>query len=269
VRLLIFIVYLLVFTSNIYAVVGNTKASDFNSVTKSLLNKVYKKIPKKTVYCFASFNKNKIITNHNGYKYLGQGSPVLNDKIEWEHIVPAEFFGKKFDEWKIGDEKCISISTFKILGNRACAIKTNSKFKRMYTDLYNIYPAIARINRKRSNFKFKEGDVSISSISEISRLFFDDKLKREFGNCEFIINNKRAIPSNKSKGIIARAYLYMSSTYKNECRIYIKEKQLFQKWSKQYPVTKDECHRAKLISKLQGNHNKVVKKLCEKVKLYK
>jgi len=249
-----------------YAKSGNKKINGFIKATNLLLSEVYKdKKDKKTLYCQASFDNEKRIIYPNGYSIEDND---LNNKIEWEHVVPADFFGRRCDGWQNSERRCVSASDKKI-SNRNCAIKTNPRFLRMFTDLYNIYPAIARINRQRKNYKFIDGDASISNISKISSLFFDDKLKREFGNCEFIIKNQRVIPSNISKGIIARTYLYMSDTYKKECRISKEQKKLFDKWNKDYPVTKNECHRAKLISKLQGNHNKIVKKLCEKDKLYK
>jgi deoxyribonuclease-1 len=253
--------------TNIYAKSGNTKFKDFNNATKQLMNNIYKnkKIPSKTIYCQAKF-RNKTILNIGEYT---NNTNQLRKGLEWEHIVPAQNFGKNFFEWTYGDEKCINISKLKILGNRECAIKSSPEFKRMYTDLYNIYPAIGFINAERSNFDFKEGDTRVTQmISFVNKIFNDEKY--EFGKCPIVIDKqeKTVVPPNYAKGIIARTYLYMDSTYR-KYKLTTKQKNLFNKWNKAYSVTKNECHRAKLISKLQGNHNKILKKLCEKAKLYK
>ncbi len=28
-------------------------------------------------------------------------------KVEWEHVVPAEIFGRTFTEWRDGNKKCV------------------------------------------------------------------------------------------------------------------------------------------------------------------
>lgn len=252
------------FVSSCYGAKGNTKYLDFNNATKQLLHNVYSKIDKKTIYCQAEFKKNKEILYIENYT---NSDNIKRKKVEWEHIVPAEEFGRYFASWNIGDESCIDISKLKILGSRQCAIKSDPEFKRMYTDLYNIYPAIGFVNAKRSNFRFKDGNTRVTKIMSFANSFMNDK-KNEFNKCSVIINDRSIIPPNYAKGIIARTYLYMASTYR-PYKLKPEQKNLFKKWNESYPVTKDECHRAKLISKLQGNHNKIVKELCEKQKLYK
>jgi deoxyribonuclease-1 len=39
--------------------------------------------------------------------------------------------------------------------------------------------------------------------------------------------------------------------------------QLFDVWSKQYPVTAWECTREKRIAAIQGNHNPYVQEACQ------
>lgn len=263
---LITLLFIYILSTNLYAKSGNSKFKDFNNATKQLMNKVYNGIPKETIYCKAKFNKSKIIFNINSYT---SNNNIRRKKLEWEHIVPAQNFGKNFFEWTYRDEKCIDTSKLKILGNRECAIKSSNEFQRMYTDLYNIYPSIGFINAKRSNFDFKDGDTRINEVISFANNLFNDK-EYEFGKCSIIINkqDKNVIPPNYTKGIIARTYLYMDSTYK-KYRLTNKQRKLFEKWNKAYGVTQKECHRAFLISNLQGNHNKLVKELCKKAKLYK
>lgn len=258
---LISLIIISIFISNCYGVTGNTKFLDFNNATKQLMNKIYNKgIPSQTIYCQAKFNKNKKILNINDYT---SNKHITRKKLEWEHIVPAQDFGKNFVEWTYGDTACIE----KAISGRACANSLNNNYKYMQADLYNIYPAIGFINAKRSNFPFKDGDTRVTQIMSFAESFINDK-KSEFNTCSVVIENKSIIPPNYAKGVIARTYLYMASTYR-KYRLTNQQKRLFKKWNESYPVTKDECHRAKLISKLQGNHNKIVQKLCKKQKLYK
>ena len=39
---------------------------------------------------------------------------------------------------------------------RLCARKVDERFQAMESDLYNLVPVIAAVNRKRSNFRFGE-----------------------------------------------------------------------------------------------------------------
>ncbi|NYT46330.1 MAG: hypothetical protein H0A75_00020 [Candidatus Methanofishera endochildressiae] len=67
---------------------------------------VYSQLPKKTVYCGASYNDSGVITDANGFsstKYKKRGK-----KVEWEHVVPAELFGRSFSSWRYGDPACVT-----------------------------------------------------------------------------------------------------------------------------------------------------------------
>lgn len=248
-------------TTNLYAESGNTKFKDFNNATKQLMNNVYSKVQSTTIYCQAKF-RNKTILNISEYT---DKTNILRKGLEWEHIVPAQNFGKNFIEWTHGDTKCIERG----ISGRDCAKTVNKQYQYMQSDLYNIYPAIGFINAKRSNFHFKDGDTRVTQVITFANNLFNDD-KYEFGKCSIVIDikEKTVIPPNYTKGIIARTYLYMDTAYR-KYRLTTKQKDLFSKWNKAYPVTQRECHRAKLISKIQGNHNKILKNLCEKAKLYK
>lgn len=254
-------------TTNLYAIGSNSKFQDFNYATKQLLNKVYSKVDKKTIYCKATFNNAKVITNANGFK---SDKYVDRSKIlEWEHIVPAKAFGIYFDSWINGHPSCLE-------KGRKCAKKVNKEFRYMLSDLYNIYPSIGTVNVLRQDYEFKQLTIIdnsyFKSITSFANSIIKDKESNVnyLGFCPMIIKNKKAEPPKYAKGIVARTYLYMNKVYpKYKYGLSYKQKILFKKWSKNNPVTKDECHRAKLISKLQGNHNKIVKTLCEKAKLYK
>lgn len=67
-------------------------------------------------------------------------------------------------------------------------------------------------------------------------------------------------PPKRSRGSIARTYFYMSERYK--IILSQKQKKIFKKWDKIFPVTKWECTRERLIFQVQGYHNNYVYKKC-------
>lgn len=250
-------------TSTVFASGGNKIFENFNNATKQLLNKVYNnpKVENKTIYCQASFNKMKKVTNSNGFESANY--PNRQKKLEWEHLVPAKEFGKNFHEWTNKQKSCEE----KGLDGRNCAKSLSQSFRFMYCDLYNIYPSIGALNAARRDFEFVEGNAEISIFNTLTHYFSNESNKMQFGMCPIIIKDRKVVPPNHTKGIIARTYLYMDATY-DKYRLKYNKKELFKSWSKQYPVTPYECARTKLIEKNQKNQNKIVKKLCKKSKMW-
>ncbi len=263
IRLVLILVLLI---SNIFAGSGNREFSDFIGATKALLKKVYEKggIDKQTVYCQATFNKDKKIINANGFitdKYLNR-----KNQMEWEHIVPAKEFGKNIPEWQ--NKNDIAMCVEKGLDNRTCALRLSKDFKFMLSDLYNIYPSVGALNIYRKDYEFIEGNSEIPILTRMKYYStVGEKSNLQFGLCPIIIKDKKVIPPNHAKGIIARSYLYMDSTY-SVYRLRPSKRNLFKRWSKENPVTLDECTRTKLIEKIQKNQNKIVRKLCKKSKMW-
>ncbi|EHR1318730.1 endonuclease [Campylobacter coli] len=132
-------------------------------------------------------------------------------RIEWEHIMPAQNFGKHLPCWKEG-------------GRKAC--KNDPTFAKMEADKQNLVPAIGEINGDRSNFRYAEAPTNLKYT--------------QYGNCKVYTDfkAKRFYPANYSKGWIARSYLYMSKTY--NIRLSDQERKLMEAWDKQYPVDEKE-----------------------------
>ena len=121
-----------------------------------------------TFYCGCSYQAkgNKLVPHWNSCGYSPRNeytkSGKLNSRslrIEWEHVMPAWFFGNQMECWKAG-------------GRKAC--KKNKLFAKMEADLHNLVPAIGEINGDRSNFSFAPIDGE----------------KRVYGACDFEINFK-------------------------------------------------------------------------------
>jgi len=229
---------ILLFSCVVNAQEGNSTFQSFNKAKKVLAGQVYSQLPNKTLYCEASF-KGKKITDPNGFyssKYKKRGK-----KIEWEHVVPAENFGRTFSAWQ-GHPLCVT-KKGKLFKWRNCASKVNKAYRYMAADLYNLYPAIGAVNALRSNYRYAM--VTGEAL----------------GACEMIIDDRKANPPNRAKGVVARVSLYFDETYKRYS-LSDSQRKLFEGWNRQFPVTEIECTRNKIIEGIQGNVNQVMKSRC-------
>ena len=202
---------------------------------------------RETIYCAASFDTKKRITAPDGFyttKYEKRAK-----KVEWEHVVPAENFGRTFAEWREGDNSCVN-SKGKTFKGRRCAEKINTEYRHMQADMFNLYPAIGAVNALRSNYNFT--------------MLSDEQ--SDFGSCKMKIENRKAEPPESARGQIARTYLYMEQTYPRY-KMSKSQRKLMTAWSNQHPVSEWECTRAKRIGELQKNRNLVVENLCKQIKL--
>jgi len=236
------LVLLLVFSESVFSS-GNTTNDSFNKAKKMLEKKVYSQLERKTIYCSATFDESKFIVDKNGFfsnKYKKRAK-----KIEWEHVVPAENFGRGFVEWREGDPECVTKKGKKFKG-RNCASKVNKEYRYMQGDMYNLYPAIGAVNALRSNYRYSAVASGIA-----------------LGSCEIIVSSKekRVVPPDGSKGVVARVSLYFDETYKRY-KLSDSQKKLFESWDRKFPVTEEECKRNSLIEKLQGNVNFILRERC-------
>ena len=221
---------------------GNQANDSFNKAKKVLQHQVYHD-HRITFYCGALFDQQKNITLPVGF--TTQKHQKRAKKVEWEHIVPAENFGRTFAEWREGHPACVD-SKGKAFKGRRCAEKVNLEYRYMQSDMYNLVPAIGAVNALRSNYNFRP-------LPEASS---------DFGSCEMKIEDQKAEPPAQSRGAIARTYKYMEATYPRY-RMSRQQQQLMAAWDRQYPVTPFECLRTKRIEALQGNENPVVKTACQ------
>lgn len=244
---------------------GNHYSQSFYNVKRVMLDKIYYD-HRQTLYCGAEFDKHKQIITPRGFKlpnirkvdfkvYDIAPEELQNkaERMEWEHIVPAENFGRTFKEWSEGHKNCVSHKGKHFKG-RSCAEQESEDFRYMYTDMYNLYPAIGAVNYLRSNFNFTQFNRK-------------DNVKNLFGSCELKISRNRVEPRDEIKGLIARTYFYMEDTYPRY-KIGEPMRGVLKAWAKTYPVTRWECERAYRIEKVQGNPNKIVKKECQNKGLY-
>tara|TARA_B110000208_G_scaffold189693_1_gene251821 strand:+ start:4399 stop:5133 length:735 start_codon:yes stop_codon:yes gene_type:complete len=220
----------------------NQEIKSFSKAKNFLEKQVYNN-HRTTLYCGATFDAEKRVTPPQGFitnKYVKRAK-----KIEWEHVVPAENFGRTFSEWRDGHNQCIN-SKGKEFKGRKCAEKVNFEYRYMQSDMFNLYPVIGAVNALRSNYNF----TMLPTI------------KSDFGSCSMKIDNRKAEPPEISRGQIARTYLYMDNTYKRY-NMSKSQRQLMDAWDKMYPVNTWECQRAKKIFNLQKSKNNIVLSRCQ------
>ena len=226
---------------------GNTTNDSFNSAKRMLEHQVYFDHCV-TLYCGAEFDAQKHVSLPAGFTAAAHEKRAT--KVEWEHAVPAENFGRAFPEWRDGHPECVNRNGKPFKGRR-CAEKVNMEYRHMQADMYNLFPAIGAVNAIRSNKQYSALHGSVSA----------------FGSCPAKVDGKRFEPPDRAKGQVARSALYMADSYP-KYRLSRQQLQLFEAWDKMYSVDAWECTRVKRIEKLQGNENARVKEPCQQAGLW-
>ncbi len=197
-------------------------------------------------YCACTYKPNStksggtISATACGYK--ARKNVARGKVLEWEHVMPAYFFGRNRACWKTGDDRC-ETSTGTAYKGRECCAKVNTTFKRIEADLHNLTPAVGELNGDRSNKPY-------GVVSGEPRLY---------GACDFEIGGSPKVtePREEVKGDAARIWLYMSKTY--AIKLTAAQKAMFKKWSEEDPPDNWERLRDTRIDAAQGNRNPFVK----------
>ena len=199
----------------------------------------------KTFYCGCKYIGKKIDWKSCGFKPYKDAKRA--SRLEWEHVVPAAHFGRKFKAWTEGHPRCMVLSGKKYKGRR-CASKVSKKFRTMEGDMHNLRPAVGEVNGNRSNYPFRliEGE------------------ERRYGSCDFEIKDRTAEPAEHIRGDIARTYLYMHTVYPGLKIINAKNRMLYMRWDYRDPVDDAECSRYRKIKRISRTENPVLKEKCEK-----
>lgn len=209
---------------------GNGLFADSFAQSKKILQEIYTN-NQVTFYCGCAYTYenqgNMIERNSCGYvprnPHTKKGD--INERarrIEWEHVMPAENFGKHLPCWREG-------------GRKAC--QKDPTFQKMEADMMNLVPAIGELNGDRSNYRYGADKPQIG----------------QYGKCEFQVDfkNKRAYVRDDIKGDIARIYFYMSKTY----NIYLskQERAMMAAWDKIDPISKWEIEKAEKLKSSRHN----------------
>ena len=161
-----------------------------------------------------------------GYQVRKNGPRA--QRIEWEHVVPAQQFGVGRACWQQG-------------GREQCG-DTDQTFRRMEANLFNLKPALGEVNGDRAHFRFSE-------LPETPA---------QHGACPVRIDFKRQLaqPRAEIRGDIARIYFYMADRY--QLKLSDAEQQLFLRWHQQDPVDERELILMRRTAQHMGHQNEFV-----------
>lgn len=246
-RVMAILLALLVMASGALAA-GNEWNDSFGRAKNVLERQIYYD-HRVTLYCGAAFDEKKNIVLPEGFSTAKHKKRA--GKVEWEHAVPAENFGRAFAEWREGAPQCTD-GRGKPFKGRRCAEKASREYRLMQADLHNLYPSVGAVNALRQNARFQmlPGEES------------------DFGSCAMKIADGKAEPPERARGQIARTYKYMDETYGPRYLMGRQQRQLMDAWDAMYPVDQWECTRARRIESLQGNGNPFVEEPCRKAGLW-
>lgn len=226
---------------------GNTRIRAFNRAKKLILGVTSDE--GRTLYCGCRYTGK--VVDRESCGYMPRRDNARAQRIEIEHVVPSENFGRSFIEWHEGHADCVKKDGTAFKGRR-CTGKTNETYRLIEADLYNLFPEIGELNADRSNFRYGmiEGE------------------ERVYGSCDFEVEDRVVEPREEIRGDIARVYFYMDTAYPNRGILGNASRRLFEAWDKEYPVDAAECTRARKIEIVQGNANDFVKNACRDAGMY-
>jgi deoxyribonuclease-1 len=222
---------------------GNERIPHFASA-KKLAYRIHQSHPV-TIYCQCRYQGHDIDLQSCGYESAHKGQ--RSQRLEWEHIVPADVFGHTFPEWTGGSPRCMRKG--KPYKGRRCA-RTQSEFRRMEADLYNLWPVVGDLNGARSDYPM--ADLGAEKWGQ-----------GDFGGCRAKVKDHQFEPMPDSKGRVARAYFYMEAAYPSRIQLSPESRQLFSAWDAAHPVDAWECERAAKIEAVQGNPNLLLQQKCQ------
>ena len=222
---------LLVFTSGVFSASPNT-FYEAKKIASNLFesNRV-------TLYCSCSYDK------YNAIDLASCGMESASmikraHRVEWEHMMPAENFGRHFKCWR----EPICLHNGKPFKGRKCCEKIDAEFKRAESELYNLWPSVGLVNQARSNYRY----------SVLPK-------KNGFYGCTFEVDNqlRKIEPADRAKGIVARANLFMAQKY--YIQLSPSQQKLFEIWNKEFPPTSWEKIWASKIAEIEGYSNPYIR----------
>lgn len=195
-----------------------------------------------TLYCGCKYIRNKKGTggriSNLACGYEPRKNELRGKRLEWEHIMPASFFGRPRSCWTEGNPLCVN-SKGKPYKGRRCCTKMDEGFARMEADLHNLVPSVGELNGDRSALPYglMAGEP------------------REYGRCDFEIDRvgDDVEPIDDARGDVARVWLYMSDAYNLE--LDPAQRRQFEEWSGADPADDWERTRDRRIEAAQGNAN--------------
>ena len=188
-------------------------------------------------YCGCPINKmgKKLTVDLKTCGYEVRKNEERASRIEFEHVIPASFFGRQLKCWQDGGRKNCT-------GN-------DPKFSAMEGDPHNLLPVVGEVNGDRGSMKYS----MIASTDGFG-----------YGQCGSRVDFKSNafMPRKDALGDIARINFYFNKRY--GMKTSNQQQRMFQSWSRLDPVDRRECRRDSLIRAKTGISNPFVSSECPK-----
>lgn len=193
---------------------------------KKVLPRIYAGL-EEDIYCGCPYSGKSV--NLAACGYTPRKSAKRAERIEWEHVVPAQHLGSQLQCWQEG-------------GRKACS-GHDPRFDMMEGDLNNLTPSVGEVNGDRSNMSYG---------------IWSRNPPRVYGQCTSVPDFKSHIfqPRETVRGRLARISLYMHTRY--GLKMSRQDRQLWCAWAKTYPVDTWEKRRDARITALQGEGNPLI-----------
>lgn len=143
------------------------------------------------------------------------------------------------------------------------------------TDLHNLFPTDASMNSSRGNRFFDEARRPVIDRSPPCAA----TPRTKSGTTECFFGDGTWEPPDESKGMIARAVLYMACVYADRglklverpCELGMGVRSVLLRWNAQFALTEAELERDTCVHGIQGNHNPFVtdRTLADRVRWYR
>lgn len=197
---------------------------------------------KETIYCGCTYERTTRSGGEVDRESCGlktRSNDLRSKRVEWEHVVPASWFGQTRACWMLKETAYPNQCNGK--GGRKCCEAANEDFDLAHNDPNNLFPSSGEVNADRSNHPYGivEGEP------------------RVYGSCNAELSgsgsNKIFEPAEGDvRGVTARAMLYMSQVYGADVKLPMTT---VWEWHTQNPPQKWEKVRAQLIAERTGLRN--------------
>lgn len=211
-----------------FSVYCEAAPADFDAA-KRIAQKIYSD-ETRDFYCSCEIRwiggKGQVDLSSCGYKVRKNGPRA--QRVEWEHVVPAQQFGAGRTCWQQG-------------GREHCG-DSDKNFRQIEADLFNLRPALGEVNGDRAHFRFAE----LPGIPA------------QHGACPVRIDFKQQLvePKPEIRGDIARIYFYMADRY--QLALSKREQELFLDWHQRDPVDEREMTLMRRTAQQMGHQNEFV-----------
>ena len=200
--------------------------------SKKIVQQLFQNHPQ-TIYCGCTYQGKTVNLDSCGMSEAGEIKRA--NRIEIEHVMAVEHFSQHFACWR---NPICTDTQGKAFKGRKCCEKVDAQFRHVESELYNLWPEVGLVNQARSNYRFAQLTQQGS-----------------YYGCQITIDktSRQVEPSDNVKGLIARAYLFMSQQY--AIPLSSSQNKLFLAWNKRFPPTAWEREWAAQVAVIEGYEN--------------